>query len=66
MTDPDNPDYVTVQHVPGTTRYVVRLMHWDARADSYQVESQGGPLWIVEARLVAASMAQGLGVEYRP
>lgn len=59
------PDYITVQHVPGTTKHVIRHMRWDSRADGYQVHTEGKPLTLFEARILARGLAQGLGLEYR-
>lgn len=66
MTDPDNPDYITVQHVPDTRLFVVRHIRWDRVQSAYIVHTQGRPMVETEAKLTARMMAGAIGLEYRP
>ena len=66
MTD-DTPDYVTIAHRPNThDDWEVRVMHYDKRAEDYQVVMITGPLDWYRADAQARRWALDRKVEYRP
>lgn len=65
MSATENPTYVTIVNLPGTTIHRVNLMEWDARADDYTV----GHSWPTPNRAAAEELATTIakkeGVEIR-